>query len=258
MMKVQSRIAALGEMIGNIAHQWRQPLNSIKAITSGVRLRKKLGRIDDKEIDESLGKIVEYTDYLSETIDDFRYFFVRDRKQETFMLKEVVERAISLASAAIKENKIELSFECAAPACELYGYPTELSQVFLNILNNARDVLIDKDEALRQIRIRQYQEDGICVVTFCDSGGGIDEAIAAKIFDPYFTTKHKAQGTGIGLYMSRQIVEKHFGGRLEFQNEEMQVGDTRLMGACFIVRIPIENVSATDINTAIEEDHENS
>jgi signal transduction histidine kinase len=240
MMQMQSRIAALGEMIGNIAHQWRQPLNSIKAITSGVKLRKKLGKIDDAEMDESLGKIIEYTDYLSETIDDFRYFFVRDRKRELFSLKEVVERAISLASAAMEENKIELRFECAAPSCRLDGYPTELSQVFLNLFNNAKDAFVERKVAKRilWVEVREAEDGNACEVRVCDNGGGIDEVNMQKIFDPYFTTKHKSQGTGMGLYMSRQIIEKHFGGTLAVQNDEMVFEGERIKGACFTVYLP--------------------
>lgn len=238
MLLQQSRIAALGEMIGNIAHQWRQPLSSIKTITSGIKIRKKAGLIDENEIESGLNKIIEYTDYLSQTINDFRFFFKKEREKEQFKLEQVINRAISLTEASFKNSHISVDLDIQNSSSEYIGYPNELAQVILNILNNAKDVFIDRGAKDKWVKISLKHNIDLYTICIYDSAGGVANDVILKIFDPYFTTKHQSQGTGMGLYMSKQIVEKHFKGSLTVSNEEFFVNQKRYFGACFRILLP--------------------
>lgn len=234
----QSRIAALGEMIGNIAHQWRQPLNAIKIVASGLKMRKKTGLLKMEDIDKDIEKIMNYTDYLSQTIDDFRNFFKQDKTKEKFNVLDVAKRALSLVEASYEHHNIKTVFEYDQNMEYFYvGYPNELAQVFLNILNNAKDVLIEKNIKDKVVKISLAQTKEKLVVEICDNGGGVEDSIMVKIFDPYFTTKHKAQGTGMGLYMSKQIIEKHFHGFLSVRNKKFTIENKELYGACFKIEL---------------------
>ncbi len=240
MLLRQSRTAALGEMIGNIAHQWRQPLSSIKTITSGIKLRKKMGLIDDEELEKGMSKIMEYTDYLSQTISDFRSFFAKEHHKESFRIADVVYRAVSLSDASFKNNHIsvEYDFEKDMISARYLGYPNELTQVLLNILNNAKDAMVAQNIKERLVKIYLFKKKSFYEIQICDSGGGVSENLILKIFDPYFTTKHQSQGTGMGLYMSSQIIKEHFNGDLSVSNKEFCAEDKSFYGACFKISLP--------------------
>jgi len=232
----QSRFAAMGEMIGNIAHQWRQPLSSISAIASGARLRYKNHLISDEELDEVFMKIKDHTQYLSKTIDDFRDFFNEKTDKELFELRDVINKSISLIEASYKSSSINLSLNIDNSAnVMINGSGSKLSQVFLNILNNAKDALYSKDE--KEVFIEVYLKDGYIVTKIHDSAGGIPSDIMPKIFDPYFTTKHKSQGTGIGLFMSRKIVAQHFDGSIEVKNSKFNLEEKTFFGAEFLIKL---------------------
>jgi len=236
----QSRFAAMGEMIGNIAHQWRQPLSSISALATGTRLRYKNNLISDEELDETFVKIKDYTQHLSKTIDDFRDFLNQDKKIERFNIADVVDKSISLTEASYKDNKIKLVVHYHNKDMFVNGSSSQLSQVFLNILNNAKDVLIEKDMAHKVVLLEVLQDDNYAVVNISDNAGGIPDDVAEKIYDPYFTTKHKSQGTGIGLFMSKRIVEQRFDGILENKNIDFEVEEEKYFGASFSVKIKSE------------------
>ncbi len=235
----QSRLAAMGEMIGNIAHQWRQPLSAISTIASGTKLRHKNNLITDEELYESFEKIKEQTKHLSNTIDDFRDFFKHTDDNSIFNVKEIIEKSISLVEAAYNSNNIKIVFNYTQDEFLSNGRGSELSQVILNILNNAKDVLVEKNIDDRVVLIDIKQDNNVFKINIFDSAGGIDEDIKMKIFEPYFTTKHKSQGTGIGLFMSSKIIKQHFNGVLNTQNKEFEIDGKKYFGAMFNIEIKL-------------------
>jgi PAS domain S-box-containing protein len=238
----QSRFAAMGEMIGNIAHQWRQPLSSISALATGTKLRYNNNLISDDELNEVFVKIKDYTQYLSKTIDDFRDFLNQDQTDEVFLLSEALDKSMTLTEATYTKNNIEIERKYKNTNLTIKGSSSQLSQVFLNILNNAKDILIEKDLEERVVLIELYKYEDYAIVAISDNAGGIKDDVANKIYDPYFTTKHKSQGTGIGLFMSKRIVEQKFNGILENRNRKFVCNEKEYFGATFFVKIMLEDI----------------
>jgi len=237
----QSRYAAMGEMIGNIAHQWRQPLSSISTMASGAKIRKKAGLIEDSELIETFDKITEHTKYLSRTIDDFRNFFKKSSNKTVFLVQDVVRQAISLTDAIYKNNQINVSLDIAESDLRCEGNESELSQVFMNVLNNSKDALIENEIENKNVFIKISKIQNDLAIEIYDNAGGIEADIIEKIFEPYFTTKHRAQGTGIGLFMCKEIIEKHFNGTILVSNKEFLVDKNGYQGAQFNIKIPHYN-----------------
>ncbi len=233
----QSKLASMGEMIGNIAHQWRQPLSSITTLSSGAKLRYKSNMLSDEELYETFDKINEMTRYLSNTIDDFRNFYKQNKDESEFLLNDIIKRTISLVEATYKENKIKLITAYSKEPLVLKGKESEFSQVLLNILNNAKDAFVENKTEVRVVYIKISKRNEKTLVEIFDSAGGIPESIKDKIFEPYFTTKHKAQGTGIGLFMSNKIITQHFNGALIVENETFSIDEKSYSGAKFTIII---------------------
>jgi len=218
MLLQQSRLAALGEMISNIAHQWRQPLNELGLIVQELPMMYEKGNLDRDYLKASVAKFMKLLSHTSRTIDDFRNFFKPDQEKVTFKVREAVEKTLSLVEESFRQLQITITVT-AAGGPVINGHPNEFSQVILNILYNARDAfLAGKDDRPRTIAIEIFSQGGRGVVTVADNAGGIPEEILEKIFDPYFTTRGPEQGTGIGLYMSKIIIEKNMPGRLSVRN----------------------------------------
>ncbi len=217
LLSQQSKMVSMGEMIGNIAHQWRQPLSSISTAASGIKIEKEFGLLDDETLNTALDMIIKNTKYLSKTIDDFRNFYKVDKEVEDIKIKEVVDKAIKLLDSSFKNHFIKVQAEYEE---ELFikGYSNELTQAFINIINNAKDALKTKEEENRFIFIKTYSKKDNVIICIKDNAGGIPKDILPKIFDPYFTTKHQSQGTGIGLYMTHQIIVDHMKGVIEVEN----------------------------------------
>jgi C4-dicarboxylate-specific signal transduction histidine kinase len=212
----QNRLAAMGEMINNIAHQWRQPLNVISLIVQGLPECKDLSQTElDFEVERIMGVIL----HMSQTIDDFRYFFRQDKEKSHFSANQAVKNAIEFITPSLIDKGIGISIT-EQPGIDIFGYSNEYAQVLLNILSNAKDVLVERNVAEPHINISISRSDGRSVVTITDNGGGISPEVIPRIFDPYFTTKEKMQGTGIGLYMSKIIIEQNMGGSLTARNTE--------------------------------------
>jgi len=212
----QNRLASMGEMINNIAHQWRQPLNLLGLIIQGLPASKDLSQSElDHEVEQIMGVIMQ----MSQTIDDFRYFFRKDKKKIHFTVNQVVTKAVEFITPSLNSKGISISID-ELPEIDIIGYSNEYSQVLLNILSNAKDVLEERNVAEPRINISITRADDRSVVTITDNGGGIGMDVMPKIFDPYFTTKEKTQGTGIGLYMSKIIIEQNMGGSLTARNVE--------------------------------------
>ncbi len=215
----QSRHAAMGEMINNIAHQWRQPLNNIGLIIQNLQLQYEAGEMDAEQMAEEVGKAMDVIAFMSRTIDDFRNFFHQDKERQTFVVNEAVSGSLDFLLPGLKNSGI--SVECQEePDITAYGYPREYLQTLLNIINNARDALLERKAPKPLIRIRIFRENGRSVVTIHDNAGGISDDVFPKIFDPYFTTKEQGKGSGIGLYMSKTIIEKNMNGVLTARNTD--------------------------------------
>lgn len=238
-MMQQARYAALGEMIANIAHQWRQPLCAISAAISAVKLQKDLKMLNDETFEYYYNMMLSNTDFLSETINTFRSFFKNDLEKKPFNMVKSMEDTLMIISSTFKDNNIQMVTDFNQRELMVLGSSTELSQVFINILNNAKDVMLDKKDQERKVFIRSTQIEDENIIFIIDNGGGIPEEIIQKVFDPYFTTKHQSQGTGIGLYMSKEIVERKFDGLLSVQNTNFKHGTQTFMGACFRIALPV-------------------
>jgi len=234
----QSKMAAMGEMIGNIAHQWRQPLSAISASATGLKIQKELDNLSASELDSSLTAINDSVQYLSKTIDDFRSFLNPNNKErKSFMISNSLDKALNLVSSQFSAKEIEIIKDIED--YELYSIENELVQVFINLLNNAKDILITKENQQRLIFIKTYKKDNSFYIEIKDNGGGIKGTIIERIFEPYFTTKHQSQGTGIGLYMSQEIVKNHLAGDLVVENTNYTYKNIEYTGAKFIIKITI-------------------
>jgi phosphate/phosphite/phosphonate ABC transporter binding protein len=212
----QSRLAAMGEMIGHIAHQWRQPLNLMGLIIQGIADAYKYGDLSGEYLEKSVNKGMDVINLMSQTIDDFRNFFKPDKVKQEFNIKDIIEKSISFVISGFKNNNIDLKADIRDDIT-IFGYPNEYRHVLLNILSNAKDILLERNVKNPIVKLSAHVENGKSVVLISDNGGGIDKSIIDKIFEPYFTTKDD-KGTGIGLYMSKMIIEKNMGGSLSVKN----------------------------------------
>ena len=217
MLIQQNRQAAMGEMIGNIAHQWRQPLNTLGLFTQRLGFFYGTPSFDKEFLNTSIAKSMEIIQYMSRTIDDFRNFFSAEREKSEFRVTVAVSKALSLVEAGFNEYKIAIE-KNEKDDVAVYGFPNEYAQVLLNIFMNARDVMNERNVESPRLKITVATENGVSVVTIADNAGGIAEDIIGKVFDPYFTTKGPQQGTGVGLFMSKAIIENNMGGRLSVRN----------------------------------------
>ncbi len=233
MLLVSSRFSAMGEMIGNIAHQWRQPLNIILSSITKIPVYKSLGKLDDEILNSSVQSISKQVKYLSQTIDDFREFYKKD-DNSSFLINDAIRSAVVLMDSAIKNNFITLDLRLEEKQDFYFeGSKGKMIQVFLNLLNNSKDILIINEKKDRVILIESEIEGDSIKIYVCDSGGGIDMGLKNKIFEPYFTTKEARHGSGLGLYMSKQIVETNLHGTITVGNREFKHGEKNLYGACF-------------------------
>jgi signal transduction histidine kinase len=231
----QTKMAALGEMIGNIAHQWRQPLSVISTGVTGMLMQKRMGTLDDTKFEKTCVTINDNAQYLSKTIDDFRNFIQGNSKKELFNLKESIESFLSLVNSSIKKESIMVKIDIADDI-EVQGMRNELNQCLINLFNNAKDAIILQNTKL--IFISAYRDKDKLAIVFKDNGGGIDNSIIDKIFEPYFTTKHQSQGTGLGLNMTYRLIVEGMKGTIEVRNEKYFFEDQEYIGARFEIKIP--------------------
>jgi signal transduction histidine kinase len=215
----QSRLAAMGEMIGAIAHQWRQPLNALGLVQQNLQFRYQMGKLDEDFMKRSMEKSARLIQKMSSTIDDFRNFFKPNKHIEPFNIKFVIQSTVELLEAQLKNSNIKLIIICDDDLM-INGFQGEFSQVILNLVSNAKDALMEcnPDQPMINIEVKNNQN-GIITITVKDNGGGIPYAIMDKIYDPYFTTKEEGKGTGIGLYMTKIIVENNMSGTLHAFND---------------------------------------
>jgi hypothetical protein len=227
MILVQSRQAAMGEMISMIAHQWRQPLNIVGLAIANIETKQMLELLDKAALEENLSVINKNIAFMSDTIDDFRNFFRPDKPKEWTSVEQVISSTVDIIGKNLEHNNIDVRLHSSSKSV-LFISKNSLLQVLLNLLSNARDALVSKDKTDAVICIDISENEEEIVTSICDNAGGIPDAVMEKIGQPYFTTK-ELNGTGLGIYMSKIVVEKHLNGTLIWHNDAK--------GACFVITL---------------------
>ena len=227
----QSKLATMGEMIGHIAHQWRQPLAQLGGIFMNLDASYAHKELNQEAMNKHIEKGNMLIKYMSQTIDDFRHFFEPNQAEEYFDVIRYVENAIHIIEASLTYYHIELEVICDDDIPQVKGYASEFSQVILNLLDNAKDVFIERDILVPKITIHISASKKKVMISIADNAGGIDAEFIDKIFGIYFSTKHKKGGSGLGLYMSKLILEKKGMGTIKVSNIEE--------GALFAIHIPL-------------------
>jgi len=236
----KSKMEAMGEMIENIAHQWRQPLSAITTSASGIKVQKEFGTLSDENLINFIDVIVDTSNHLSNTIDDFRNFFKQTKEKNVFKIKDPFEKALKLISAQLKSKNIKLIKNI--DNIEITSLENELIHVILNILNNAIDAyenFEEKEFDKKYIFIDCYKKDNFLNIEIKDNAKGIKDEIIDRIFEPYFTTKYKSDGTGIGLFMVQEIVQKHLEGDIKVEKVTFEYNKKRYTGSKFIIKLQL-------------------
>ena len=235
LMSQQSKMAAIGEMMENIAHQWRQPLSLITTGSSGLKIKKELGILEDDFLIETLNAIITSATNLSSTIDDFRDFFKPSREKEIFSLSLCCNKTLELLHSKLKDNDIKIIKNIES--INIVAYENELIQVIMSVLNNSKDAFTDRKNETRLIFIDVSKDDENVLIKIKDNAGCVSDDILQNIFEPYFTTKHKSQGTGIGLYMCEEMITKHMNGKIEALNKKYNYDDIEYKGLETIITL---------------------
>jgi len=233
----QSKLASMGNMIGNIAHQWRQPLSVISTASTGMIVKTQYNMLNDDELIKNCELINQNAQYLSQTIEDFKNYIKNDRVLVKFNLENNIQNLLSLVSASLQTHQINIILNLDKNIV-LNGYPNELIQCMMNIINNAKDALLNIKDT-RYIFIQCKQVDDTVEIIFKDNAQGIPKNVITQIFEPYFTTKHKSQGTGLGLSMTYNIITQGMKGAIEVKNATFLYQDIKLTGAEFKITLPL-------------------
>jgi signal transduction histidine kinase len=214
----QSRLAKVGSMISMIAHQWRQPLSELSGILMELETATQFKKVNERHILTAVERSNTMIDFMSNTIDDFRNFYKPDKKKEYFFISDACKKAINLVDATLHNFSIDLRFTIVEDK-KIFGYPSEYSQVILNLISNAKDILVEKEIKNPQINVTIESKGMKSIVTIKDNAGGIKEENLDLLFDPYYSTKETSKGTGLGLYISKLIIERNMGGELSVEND---------------------------------------
>ena len=229
----QSKMASMGEMLENIAHQWRQPLSVISVSASGLKLQHELDMLTDKKMIELVDGIIGATEYLSHTINDFNNYFKPNNEMTLCKSIDLMEKTLNMLSAQFKNIQIDIIKNIED--VEFETYQNELVQVVVNIFNNAKDQLLKVNNEKKLIFMNLFKDENKLIIKIKDNGGGIPSDIINRVFEPYFTTKDKSLGTGIGLYLSQEIISKHLNGKLLVENNSFVYEDQEYYGAEFSI-----------------------
>ncbi|MEA4922909.1 MAG: sensor histidine kinase [Eubacteriaceae bacterium] len=230
MLIYQSRQAKTGEMMGNVTHQWKQPLNTINLILANLLDSYRYGDFDEERLQKSVSKVEDIVKNMSETIGDFSDFLKPEKEKSTFDIKASVRSSLSLMEESINRYHIDIKTYYDGDT-RVFGYPNELTHVIFNILNNARDAIVASETKMKTIVIRVRTEGNMIDIGIANNGAHIPDEIAEKLFEPYFTTKETSGGTGLGLYISREIIVQRMDGKLYIENTEG--------GVCVHIQLPV-------------------
>ena len=235
----QSRLASMGEMIANIAHQWRQPLSIISTLATGIKLEKELAISNEQSEIDSLDMINQNAQYLSQTIDDFRNYFKKSNYMNTIFTNNLLDKTLKLIAPRLKNKNIEIIMN--NENIEIETYENELVQIYINIINNAIDAFEDFKEVdySKYIFIEIKKTDASLEIKIKDNAGGIEDEIMNRIFEPYFTTKDEKQGTGLGLFMCNEIVTKHLKGDIQALSSTFSYEGKEYKGTTFKITLPL-------------------
>lgn len=217
LMLRQSRLAQMGEMIAMIAHQWRQPLNNLSLVNQLLLSKYAQGKLTDEAIAYFQKNSKKQIEQMSTTIDDFRNFFKSEKERQRFCVNDIIGKVLGMTEPIYAVDGIKISLHAKSDYYTT-GYPNEFGQAVLNIINNSKDALIEKDVKDKYINISIEREEENILITISDNAGGIPENIIDKIFDPYFSTKNDKNGTGLGLYMTKIIIEDHLNAKFIVEN----------------------------------------
>ena len=231
-LESQSKLASMGEMIGNIAHQWRQPLSVISTIASGIKVKSEFDQLELPSVLDDMDNIIKQSKYLSKTIDDFRNFIKNTNNKEKQNVLSILDKTLSIVDSSIVNNNINLVTYLEEDGI-IDGYENQLIQAIINIINNSKDALNENNENQKYIFIETKKEEDSLILSIKDNAGGIPENIIDKIFEPYFTTKHQSTGTGIGLSITHQIITKHHDAVINVQNSTYTYNNEKFTGANF-------------------------
>jgi PAS domain S-box-containing protein len=215
----QNRQAALGELFDHIAHQWKQPLNTIAVVIQALGSTCAYEQVTTKDILETVDSVMDMVGHMAQTVEVFRNFYKPDKEKSLFLVKDSIDKALTFVTPVFRRYGIEVDLDADAQLLA-FGYPKEYAQVLLNLLGNAKDAFIERRIENPRINIKAFADGEYAVVTIADNAGGVPDTNIEHIFDLYFTTKDSSGGTGIGLYMSRNIIEKNMGGKLSVRNSD--------------------------------------
>jgi len=238
LLKNKEKVQAIEELLKNISHHWRQPLSVISTSSSAIQLKKSLGILDDEYLEEMCTNINKNAQILSEIIEDFTNFFQNGETQELLNLKDILNKYINMLEPSFKDDNI--SFVCELEDISLVTTKKDIMQIVFILLNNAKDILILNNIENRYIKISLVQKGDKAILSIQDNANGVPEDIKDKIFEPYFTTKHKSQGTGLGLYVAYEIVKNNLKGELCVKNEKFIIEDKEYFGAKFDICLNIK------------------
>ncbi|MFA9372844.1 MAG: PAS domain S-box protein [Poseidonibacter sp.] len=238
-LESQSKLASMGEMIGNIAHQWRQPLSVISTISSGIKVKSEYDQLDMSTLFEDMDNIIKQTKYLSKTIDDFRNFIKDTNTKEKVSILHTIEKTLTIVNSTIVNNHITLIKDLEDDAI-IDGFENQLIQAIINIINNSKDALKENNQDMeRLLFIETKKINNTLYLSIKDNAGGIPLKILDKIFEPYFTTKHQSIGTGIGLSITHQIITKHHYAFIEAYNKTYKYNNIEYTGAVFQIKFKL-------------------
>ncbi len=238
MLIQQSKMASMGEMIGNIAHQWRQPLNELSLLIQSFKTAYVRDMLSEEFIEKRVEKGLFLADKMSQTIEDFRNFYSPTKIKRDFCLIESINKSSSLFEGSFQSNGITFYLTADDQTqYQIYGHSDEFEQVFVNILSNAKDAIIKQNDEEKIIFVELIKNENSISIKICDNGDGVSLAIIDKIFEPYFTTKGEGEGTGIGLYMSKEIITKYLNGSIVAQNSKFEIDNNNYNGACFVIEL---------------------
>lgn len=244
MLHQQAKLASMGEMISNIAHQWRQPLNALTILIQTFRIKSRTNKLSPEFIDIQVTEGLHIAKTMSETIESFQNYFKPNKVKKTFSILDTIQESLKMIEGILHHSNIDVQINTNEEIV-MNGYPNDFAQIMINLLNNAKDALVASSSSPKIIYVdinRKHTAKGsLLIIRVIDNGGGIPKTVLKRLFEPYFTTKHQSSGTGIGLYMTKKIIEDQFKGSIRARNIRLIFKETYYNCASFKLTIPLSD-----------------